>query len=195
VRGGIRERILLGMIVCTIARAGAVMAQEQESKSLSAELHPASIGAALAAEWPTASLDSRYALAQPQIQSLVGADFRPRAASLSSLDAAPDPTLNLRSTTVWQRMEDYKSRSGLRVLTLWEWRAGTLSLQAGRKGDPSLQWTSRSLNRGAATRGLLDHLLSESMDRVNKRARSALLSAGAPLTPRSEASNTTLPAK
>jgi hypothetical protein len=191
VRGGIRERILLGLIVCTVARAGAVMAQEQESKFSGALFHPASIGA----EWPMTSVDPRYALAQPQIQNLFGADFRPRAASLSSLDPAPEPAPTLRSTTVWQRMEDYKSRSGLRLLTLWEWRAGTLSLQAGRKGDPSLQWTSRSLNRGAATRGLLDHLLSESMDRVNKRARSALLSAGAPLTPRSEASNTTLPAK
>jgi hypothetical protein len=48
------------------------------------------------------------------------------------------------------------------VVTLWETGGNSLSLQAGRKGDPTLQWTSRLTNRGSATRGLLDDLFSTS---------------------------------
>ena len=60
-------------------------------------------------------------------------------------------------TTVWQRLAEYRTRDRVRVLTLWESGASTVSLQAGKRGDPSLQWTSRLMNRGGATRGLLDH--------------------------------------
>ncbi len=60
-------------------------------------------------------------------------------------------------TTVWQRLAEYRTHGRVRVLTLWESGASTVSLQAGKKGDPSLQWTSRLMNHGGATRGLLDH--------------------------------------
>ena len=43
----------------------------------------------------------------------------------------------------------------------------TVSLQAGRHGDPSLQWTSRLMNRGGATLGLLDRVFSVSLARAS----------------------------
>jgi hypothetical protein len=72
----------------------------------------------------------------------------------------------LRGTTVWQRLSDYRSRDRVRVVTLWETGGGSVSLQAGKKGDPSLQWTSRLMNRGGATRGLLDQVLATSLGGV-----------------------------
>jgi len=58
--------------------------------------------------------------------------------------------------TTWQRLQEYRNRDRVRVMTLWESGASNVSIQTNRKGDPSLQWTSRLMNRGGATRGLLD---------------------------------------
>ena len=69
----------------------------------------------------------------------------------------------LGATTVWQRLSEYRGHNRVRVLTLWEAGGSSVSLQAGRKGDPSLQWTSRLMNRGGATRGLLDQMFSASI--------------------------------
>ena len=67
----------------------------------------------------------------------------------------------LRGTSVWQRLSDYKSHDRVRLLTLWESPGSTVSLQAGKRGDPSLQWTSRLMNRelGMPGRGFLRRLL------------------------------------
>jgi hypothetical protein len=66
-------------------------------------------------------------------------------------------------TTVWQRLAEYRSLNRVQVVTLWETGGSSLSLQAGRKGDPTLQWTSRLMNRGRAPRGVLDKLFSTSL--------------------------------
>jgi hypothetical protein len=93
-------------------------------------------------------------------KSLSGTDFRPRGRSILDADLqvnVADGAL-IDDTTVWQRLAEYRTLDRVRVLTLWESGASTVSLQAGRKGDPSVQWTSRLMNHGGATRGLLDHL-------------------------------------
>jgi hypothetical protein len=84
----------------------------------------------------------------------------------------------LRGTTVWQRLSDYRSRDRVRVVTLWETGGSSVSLQAGKKGDPSLQWTSRLMNRGGATRGLLDQVLSASLGGVARGLHLAPHAAG-----------------
>lgn len=93
-------------------------------------------------------------------KSTSGKDFRPRGRSLLDTDFQVNVAGGalIDDTTVWQRLAEYRNRDRVRVLTLWESGASTVSLQAGKKGDPSLQWTSRLMNRGGATRGLLDHL-------------------------------------
>jgi hypothetical protein len=101
-------------------------------------------------------------------------DFRPRGRSILDTDfqlnVADDTLIN--DTTVWQRLSEYRTHGRVRVLTLWESGAGTVSLQAGRKGDPSLQWTSRLMNRGGATRGLLDRLFPVTAAHENTGVRS-----------------------
>jgi hypothetical protein len=104
-------------------------------------------------------------------------EFRPRKHTIfdsePSAIALDDTTPMLRGTTVWQRMSDYKSHDRVRLLTLWESRGSTVSLQAGKRGDPSLQWTSRLMNRGGSTRGLLDRWFSTSLANASNSLRGA----------------------
>jgi hypothetical protein len=100
-------------------------------------------------------------------------EFRPHGRSLLEGASEDDPAEvpGLRSTTGWQRMTDFHSRDRVRVLTLWKSGGGTVSLQAGKGGSPSLQWTSSSLSRGEATRGLLDRVLASSVASVGNSLR------------------------
>jgi hypothetical protein len=66
-------------------------------------------------------------------------------------------------TTIWQRLNEYRNHDRIRVLTLWESGASAVSLQTDHRFGPSLQWTSRLMNRGGATHGLLDRLLPTSI--------------------------------
>jgi hypothetical protein len=94
-------------------------------------------------------------------------EFRPRGHSVfetnPSLANANDNLMV--DKTVWQRLQEYRNHDRVRVLTLWESGASAVSIQTNRKGDPSLQWTSRLMNRGGATRGLLDRWMPSSMFR------------------------------
>jgi hypothetical protein len=99
-----------------------------------------------------------------------GTEFRLRGQSLSSpqpaalgLDTAP----TLHATNAWQRLEDFKARRGIRLLTLWENKFSTISLQTGKSGNPSLQWTSRSFSSGDASHGLFDRLVSKGLDELD----------------------------
>jgi hypothetical protein len=95
--------------------------------------------------------------AEPQVFS--STDFRPRGRSVIDKDPViANANDNLMANrTVWQQLQEYRTRDRVRVITLWESGASAVSIQTNRKGDPSLQWTSRLMNRGGATRGLLDH--------------------------------------
>jgi len=108
----------------------------------------------------------------PYLPSVAGApgtpswpahDFRARphtgldgGADVSAFDTQP----TTGNGTVWQRLSEFRTHDRFRVVTLWETGGNSLSLQAGRKGDPTLQWTSRLTGRGPSTRGLLDDLFS-----------------------------------
>jgi hypothetical protein len=98
-------------------------------------------------------------------QEYSASEFRPRPRF--GADPVPlranDDSQSLRTTTVWQRLKDYRSKDRVRLITLWESTGSSLSIQAGRHGEPSLQWTSSSLNRGGSTRGLLDHFIAASL--------------------------------
>jgi hypothetical protein len=88
-------------------------------------------------------------------------DFRPRGRSILDsdfrLNVADDALI--ANTTVWQRLSRFRGvRDRVQVLTLWRSGVGTLALQAGKRGDPTLQWTSSLLNRGRSAQGLLDEL-------------------------------------
>ena len=93
-------------------------------------------------------------------------EFRPRRHSVFDRDPAVSAFTDapmIHYSTVWQQLSEYKSHDRVQVLTLWESSGSSVSLQAGKRGDPSLQWTSRLMNRGGSTRGLLDRFFSASI--------------------------------
>jgi hypothetical protein len=184
-RHGVRDRILVGLVLYTLARTGEALAGDQaavirvpldsapgnfvQSPPLTTSLirPPADYAASIDADNPAFS----------------STDFRPRKSTLFDRNlsmAVVDDTPMLHGTTVWQRLGDFKSHDRVRLLTLWESQGSTISLQAGRKGDPSLQWTSRLMNRGGSTRGLLDRWFSVSLANAGNRLRGVSRSISAP---------------
>jgi hypothetical protein len=100
------------------------------------------------------------------VEEFSATEFRPRKRGLLDQDSAAgmgsaiDAPI-LKSTSVWQHLAEYKSQDRVRLLTLWQMRGSSLSLQAGRRGTPSLQWSTPWVRReGGASRGLFDRLLA-----------------------------------
>jgi hypothetical protein len=175
---GVGDRMLVGLAILTIVRASEALAGEQIPPTVNSakpdfnaarEFTPTSAFLLpLPSSYQTVPW-SYHSVDLPEIKSFSAAEFRPRGHSIlekdSRLGDAEDAPM-LRGTTVWQRLSDYRTRDRVRVVTLWETGGSSVSLQAGKKGDPSLQWTSRLMNRGGATRGLLDQVLSTSLGGV-----------------------------
>lgn len=149
------------MVVLTLFRAGASFADDQISLAGGSKLEPNNLqqSAAFSGSLFTAPETFR-APSVPEIKPPPSKDFRPRGQSIFG----PDPHLAtaddeiIHDTTVWQRLNEFRNRDRIRLLTLWESGASSVSLQTGKRGDPSLQWTSRLMNHGGATHGLLDRL-------------------------------------
>jgi hypothetical protein len=185
----LRKRILPGLVLFSLVHAGQVLAGDQASIAKAPfdpvvdYFHPSSAPAAAAMATPV--IFSAPALDGTQVFSTT--DFRPRKRTVFDRDPAvslfSDAPL-LRTTTVWQRMSEYKSHDRVQVLTLWESSGSTVSLQAGKRGDPSLQWTSRVMNHGGSTQGLLDRLFSVSLAGATAGLRNATRSNSMPATPK-----------
>jgi hypothetical protein len=175
---GIRDRILVGLVLYTLVRSSEALAGEQAAIT-GAALNPDLGSFRQSSSSTTALITAPTVFSAPADAGnpvFSSTEFRPRKRTIfdsepnaTALDDAP----MLRGTTVWQRMSDYKSHDRVRLLTLWETRGSTVSLQAGKRGDPSLQWTSRLMNRGGSTRGLLDRWFSTSLADAGNRLRGA----------------------
>jgi hypothetical protein len=183
----VRQGILPGLVLFGLVHAGQASAADQASiiratfDPVVDYFHPSSVPGAAAMTTPgvftAPALDGK--------QAFSATDFRPRKRTVFDSDPTAniysDSTL-LRTTTVWQRMSEYKSHDRVQVLTLWESSGSTVSLQAGKRGDPSLQWTSRLMNHGGATQGLLDRLFSVSLAGATAGLLNAARSTSAPAT-------------
>lgn len=107
----------------------------------------------------------------PAFRTFSSRDFRPRGRSIVEEQAqasASDEAPMLHGSTVWQRLGDFRSRGGVRLLTLWQAGGSSVSLQAGKGGQPSLQWSSNSMNRGKAAHGVFDQIFSASIARAGR---------------------------
>jgi hypothetical protein len=184
----IRGSILPGLVLFTLVRTSEVLAGDPASI---ADPMLDTVGKNRQSSPSTTSMIAApggfSAPAAADTQAFSATDFRPRKHTVFD----GDPTLNtigdapmLSGTTVWQRMAEYKSHDRVRLLTLWESSGSTISVQAGRRGDPSLQWSSRLMNRDGSTRGLLDRLFSVSQVRAGNDLRNSTRSTSAPATPK-----------
>lgn len=174
---GIRDGVLLGLVLFTLVYGGDALAGEQTFVANPAQDSDAN-KPHRSAPPATATLDTAQLFSVPPAtdnQTFSATEFRPRKHSVLGNDfvnPVGDAPM-LRGTTVWQRMAQYKSHDRVRLLTLWESSASTVSLQTGRHGDPSLQWTSNWMNRGGATHGLLDRWFSASLAHAGSSLRNA----------------------
>jgi hypothetical protein len=93
-------------------------------------------------------------------------EFRPRKLRLETADAGSEEAIidapMLRDSSIAGELSEAKTQDRVRLLTLWQSRASSLSLQAGRHGAPSLQWSTPWMHRDSASRGLFDRLLAVS---------------------------------
>jgi len=185
--GGARDTLTALLLLLVLIRAGAVMAGEQASFAVVPPKPEFKARPDSAHELPSPAtalfdLPKTYQATEPatgDMQAL--GDFRPRGRSVQERDSQiavlQDEPMQ-RSTSMWQRLSDYRSHGRVRLLTLWEMAGSSVSLQAGRKGEPSLQWTSHSMNHGGAPRGVFDQLLPSVMTGGSRTPRAAVRAPG-----------------
>ena len=161
----IRENVLLTLVLCSVVRATQALAGDQPSGADSAHGAANAANSRDARNVSASMFSAPFVSAKPLIDDGFSAtEFRPRMHSVASSDSARSGASiidapMLRSTSVWQHMADYKSQDRVRLLTLWQTRGSSLSLQAGRRGAPSLQWSTPWVRREGTSQGLFDRLL------------------------------------
>jgi hypothetical protein len=169
----IRDKVLVGFVLFTLVRTSEALAGDQ-SPLTKAQVDPESGKSRFSSSSAAAAIPPVFTVpGLPESPRFSATDFRPRKHTVFDNDPANfyGDTPMLRGTTVWQRMADYKSHDRVRLLTLWETSGSTISLQAGKRGDPSLQWNSRLMNRGGSTQGLLDRLFTVSLAHTGNSLR------------------------
>jgi hypothetical protein len=175
--GGGGERCVPVLLIVILFRTGCAFADEPDATQVSGQESfarspaPGAAVASVTARWPetelsVADISSKFQLPSdysPHEYRPLGPSSVRREPRAPSLDARPA----LRASTPWDRLADYKARGGIRLLTLWNSKFSSLSLQTGHGGVPSLQWTSRGFGGGGGgeTHGLLDRVLSSGIDR------------------------------
>lgn len=158
-----RERLLIGLVAISLIRAGEALAGEHASDTGIVggfNAGDARQSTALPSSWFGAP--GTYSMAgAPEESAFSRQEFRPRGRSIAESGALSGPGDDklISDTTVWQRLSEFRVRDRVRVITLWQSGLSAVSLQAGKNGSPSLQWTSRLMNSGEAAHGLLDRLL------------------------------------
>ena len=114
------------------------------------------------------SFPEPFAFAAPRAEAQVFSptEFRPRKPGLGIATVAGEASVldapMLRDTSIASELSEAKTQDRVRLLTLWQNRASSLSLQAGKRGAPSLQWSTPWMHRDAGSRGLFDRLLAVS---------------------------------
>jgi hypothetical protein len=171
---GAREALLVMVVLYGLTQSAEALA-EDAPKNFVEDIQPIIGGTPLS----SAFVPSKSQGSEPQFSS---DEFRPRKpdmlmAPLPAETEAVNQTQVLPSTSAWQRLADYRSQGRVQLLTLWESKRSTVSLQAGKHGGPSLQWSSRLMNRGGASRGLLDRFVASSLGAAGFGPKAAARSA------------------
>jgi hypothetical protein len=99
---------------------------------------------------------------EPRVFSMT--EFRPRRQGSSGADPAKreDSVIDapMLDASVARQWRESKSQGRVRLLTLWQSSVSSVSIQAGKHGMPSLQWSTPWMHRDVASRGLFDRFLT-----------------------------------
>jgi hypothetical protein len=159
------SNISLTLVLCTLVRGGEVFAADAaadaDAKAKADEIN------AQSASQPAAMILSDPVLLARQFSTpapLSSTEFRPRPTAESESQMSRGGFIMdehlIGTTTVWQQLSQFRSDDRVRLLTIWQTRASSVSLQADKHGGPSLQWSSPWMIRGRSSNGLLDRLFN-----------------------------------
>lgn len=167
---GLHAQVLLAPAILVMLFAPDAFAGDQAPSAKSAQ-------PPIAASLFAPPLISSLQFSVPQTPSAT--EFRPRRRGLPAADS-PIATASvfdapmLQDTSIARQMAESKSLDRVRLLTLWQSRASSVSLQAGRHGAPSLQWSTPWMHREATSRGLFDRLITVSPHMFGSPGRNSL---------------------
>jgi len=143
-----------------------------------------------ARSFPAQSFPAPFAFSAPRAEMPVFSptEFRPRKPGLLEAAAARNEASvidapMLRDTSLAHELSQAKSQNRVRLLTLWQSQASSVSLQAGKHGSPSLQWSTPWMKRGTSSRGLFDRLLPASPRSFVNTVRSGASHQAGPIAP------------
>jgi hypothetical protein len=160
-----RDAALLTLVLYTLVRSGEAFAGDAATDSTpkADEFNTAAPAASMLTD-PALNARQFVAATPYSVRAFSATEFRPRPqVSLESEAGRSGLGMDehlMGSTTVWQQLEQFRSQDRVRLLTLWQTRASTVSLQADKHGGPSLQWSSPWMLRGRSSNGLLDRLFN-----------------------------------
>jgi hypothetical protein len=161
----IRESTLLTLVLYGVVSASQALAGDEPSSADSA-LRPDTENSRQSKLIAASMLSPRFTAVKPLAEEAFSAgEFRPRKHSILDADSPGNAAgvidaPMLKDKSVWQQMAEFKSQDRVRLLTLWQMRGSSVSLQAGKRGAPSLQWSTPWTHRDGASRGLFDRLLA-----------------------------------
>jgi hypothetical protein len=177
--GGFRERTLMAFAFISCVCGGEGLAKEQ---TLGADATPkpgvdspaffalpavvdeprAFSARAIPVDAPRAFSMTAAPIEEPQTFSAT--EFRRRRQGFSAADLGKHETsiidAPMLDTSVARQWRESKSQDRVRLLTLWRSSVSSVSLQAGKHGMPSLQWSTPWMHRDVAARGLFDRLVT-----------------------------------
>jgi hypothetical protein len=159
---GLCECQLLALVLYSLVPGGASAGDQPQSPDArrNADTQKTALAHIAAPSLPAAFAFS----APPNMPVFSPTEFRPRkhglleAAAARSADSVIDAPM-LQDASFARELSESKTQDRVRLLTLWQSRASSLSLQAGKRGAPSLQWSTPWMHPNAESRGLFDRLL------------------------------------
>jgi hypothetical protein len=176
---GMRECLLMGLVLHGLVPGDA---SASDSPQILAARRIADAQTPARAQIAAPSYPAPFAFAAPhaEVQAYSPTEFRARKPGLLETASAADQAFvidapMLRDSSLARGLSEAKSQDRVRLLTLWQTRASSLSLQAGKRGAPSLQWSTPWMHRNAASPGLFDRWLS-----VSPRSFGSTLRGGVP---------------
>jgi hypothetical protein len=172
---GVRECLLTALVLYSLAPGDASANDSPQGPDGRRNADARSVARAQIA---APSYPAPFAFVAPHAEAQVFSptEFRARKPGMLEAGAAADRGFAmdapmLRDTSLARGLSEAKTQDRVRLLTLWQSRASSLSLQAGKRGAPSLQWSTPWMHRDAASRGLFDRWLAVSPRSFGSAAR------------------------
>lgn len=159
---GLRECLLVALVLYSQAPREASAGESQQNPDARRNEQKSAHAQTAAPSFPAAFAFSGLRDAMPAFSPT---EFRPRKSSLLAAPAGGSEASvidapMLGDTSIVRELAEAKTQDRVRLLTLWQNRASSLSLQAGKHGVPSLQWSTPLMHRDTSSPGLFDRLLA-----------------------------------